>query len=316
MILDVPTVPGADASSWVVTADAFRRAALATGTRAAVVATLAECLPEDLAARLSEAGIAPMVGLDDALTAFEGAAVIGAVWAEAEAGLRLLPGPRTLGPIRQLTEHDAKRLLGAAGLTVPPGRIVAPADAPAAARDIGFPVVVKASDEALAHKTEAGGVALHLQTEAEVAEAANRIGRVTGTVLVERMTRGAVCELLVGIKTDPQFGMALVIGAGGVLTELLRDTATLLLPTTRPAIEAALSRLRVAALIDGFRGRAGDRPATVDAILAIARFAEGRAGELIDLDVNPLLVLPARQGAVVVDALIRLTQDAEQDQAR
>ena len=316
LILDVPTVPGADASSWVVTAEAFRRAALATGTRSAVVATLAECLPEDLAGRLSQAGIAPMVGLDDALTAFEGAAAIGAVWAKAEAALRLLPGSSIAGPVRQLTEYDAKQLLRGAGLTVPPGRVVPPAEAPAAARVIGFPVVVKASDETLAHKTEAGGVALNLQTESEVAEAAARIGRVTGTVLVEQMTRGAVCEVLVGIKTDPQFGMALVIGAGGVLAELLRDTVTLLLPTTRTEIEAALSRLRVAALIDGFRGRSGDRPATVDAILAIARFAESRAGELADLDVNPLLVLPPGEGAVVVDALIRLTHEAGSDQTR
>ena len=311
LILDVPTVPEADPSSWVVTADAFRRAALATGTRAAVVATLPECLPEDLAIRLSQAGIAPLVGLDDALTALESAAGIGVVWAGSAEGLRLLPGPRTLAQTRQLTEYDAKQILNSAGLAVPLGRIVSPAEAPSLARELGFPVVVKASDETLAHKTEAGGVALDLQTEAEVAEAAGRIGRLSGHVLVERMTRGAVCELLVGIRTDAQFGMALVIGAGGVLAELLRDTATLLLPTTRAAIEAALTGLRVAALIDGFRGRSGDRRAAVDAILAIARFAESRAGDLVDLDVNPLLVLPPGQGAVAVDALIRLMQDAD-----
>jgi acetate---CoA ligase (ADP-forming) len=114
-------------------------------------------------------------------------------------------------------------------------------------------------------------------------------------VLVEQMVEDAVCELIVGIKTDAQFGLALVIGAGGVLTELLGDSVTLLLPTERAEIAAALSRLRISRLIDGFRGRAGDRDAAITAIEAIARFALDHAASLEELDVNPLLVLaPAR----------------------
>ena len=110
--------------------------------------------------------------------------------------------------------------------------------------ELGFPVVVKASSGAIAHKTEAGGVALDLTTAEEVRDRAIRMQDLADELLVERMVTGAVCELIIGVKADPQFGLALVIGAGGILTELLKDTVTLLLPTSRQEIERALGRLR------------------------------------------------------------------------
>ncbi len=307
LILDVPTVEGPDPSSWITTADAFADAAAATGTRAAMVATLPECMPEGLGMRLGAAGIAPMSGLDDALTAFEAAALIGRHWKAA----RPLPVIRHAAPLgktmRALTEHEAKRLLGGAGVRVPEGVVCPIEEAATMAATLGFPVVVKASSAELAHKTEAGGVALNLGNDHDVHIAAERMRHLGDTVLVERMMPGAVCELIVGIKTDPQFGLALVIGAGGILAELLKDTVTLLLPVDRPEIAAGLARLKVAKLIDGFRGRAGDREAVIDAVASIAAFAEVHADRLVDLEVNPLLVLPAGKGAVAVDALMRMT---------
>ncbi len=118
------------------------------------------------------------------------------------------------------------------------------------------------------------------------------------------MVTGAVAELIVGLKSDPQFGLALVVGAGGILTELLKDSATLLLPTDRGEIERALRSLKVWKLIEGYRGKNGDETAVIDAVEAIARFAKAHDGLIEELDVNPLLVLP--DGAVAVDALIRM----------
>jgi acetate---CoA ligase (ADP-forming) len=129
-----------------------------------------------------------------------------------------------------------------------------------------------------------------------------------GEVLIEQMVQDVVCELIVGIKSDPQFGLALVIGAGGVLTELWRDSVTILLPVERAEIATALSRLRVSRLIDGFRGRSGDRDAAISAIEAVARFAADHAANLEELDVNPLLVLAPGKGAVAADALIRIRE--------
>jgi hypothetical protein len=196
---------------------------------------------------------------------------------------------------------------------------VSGAEAPAAAREIGFPVVLKAVGPDLAHKTEAGAVALGLDSAAAVAAAvteisANLAARNGGAdgFLVERMVPGAVAELIVGVKRDPSLGLALVLGSGGVLVELLRDSATLLLPTDRRSVEQALATLKGAPLLAGFRGRPkGDVEALVNAVMTVAEFAEAHRESLIELDVNPLLVLPEGQGpnggAVAVDALIRMS---------
>ena len=101
----------------------------------------------------------------------------------------------------------------------------------------------------------------------------------------------------------------MTLGAGGILVELLADAATLLLPSTRAEVERALDGLRVARLLSGYRGKPpGDRTAVVDAVLAVAAFAQAHADRLIELDVNPLIVLPEGFGAVAADALIRWTE--------
>jgi acetate---CoA ligase (ADP-forming) len=308
LILDIPTVSSMKPDTWLVTADAFIKAQERTGARAATVASLPECLPENVAARFSKTGIAPMVGLDDALIAIEAAAFIGQFWRNPPEVSRLLTVTQGMGGTVLLSEHEAKKRLAAFGLVVPSGVECRIEDAPAAAQELGFPVVVKASGKHLAHKTEAGGVAINLGSVQEVLSAAKAMKAIADRVLIERMIIGAVCELIVGIKTDPQFGLALVIGAGGVLTELLNDKVTLLLPTTHEEVERGLDGLRISKLLTGFRGRIGDRAAAVEAILAVTRFAEAHAASLEELDVNPLLVLPEGEGAVAVDALIRLRE--------
>ena len=312
LILDIPMVPGIEASSWRVAALAFLKAQEQTGARAALVASLPECFAEDIAAHLSAAGIAPMAGLDDALTAFEAAAAVGRNWSMPER-----PAPialRTLSPGtgRLLTEHEAKKRLERYGLAVPAGVLCRATEAADAAAGLGYPVAVKISGDAVAHKTEHGGVALDLRSPEAVASAARCMAGITGELLVEKMITGAVCELIIGIKTDPQFGLALVIGAGGILTELLNDAATLLLPARRDEIESALDKLKVANLINGYRGRSGDRNAVIRTIEAVARFAEAHGELLEELDINPLLVLPPGQGAVAVDALIRLREEPDE----
>jgi hypothetical protein len=127
-------------------------------------------------------------------------------------------------------------------------------------------------------------------------------------VLLERMAPPPLAELIVGVKRENGFGLALVLGAGGILVELLKDSRSLLLPTNDAAIREALLSLRSAPLLQGFRGRpAVDLDALVQAIRAVADYAGEHAEQLLELDVNPLLL--DAQGAVAVDALIRLAQD-------
>jgi hypothetical protein len=183
-----------------------------------------------------------------------------------------------------------------------------------AAQAIGFPCVVKALHFALAHKTEAGAVVLGVPDAAAAEAAAGSIrdavarhapGIVVEEFLVERMVARPVAELIVGVQRDPGFGLSLVIGPGGVLVELLRSAVTLLLPARHAEVEAVLREGAMGRLLAGFRGGPpGDIAAAADAIMAVAAFAEANNDRLIELDVNPLMVLP--EGAVAVDSLIRI----------
>ena len=202
-----------------------------------------------------------------------------------------------------LTEAEAKAALAAAGVPVP--RSVTAADAAAlAAVDLRFPVALKALG--IAHKTEAGAVALNLPDPAALQAAALAMPAPAG-YLAEEMIADPVAELIVGVTRDPTGLMALTIGAGGILTELLRDSATLILPATAEAIGAALASLRLFPILEGYRGRPpADLAAVTEAIRAIAAFAEAHAGRLAELDVNPLIATPT--GAFAADALIRLSR--------
>jgi acyl-CoA synthetase (NDP forming) len=309
LILDIPTNPKMRPDTWLVTAKALINAANATKARAAMVASLPECMPLDLAADLAAANVSPMVGLDDALTAFESAAFIGRNWARRDKPPVMRHSEQAGNDAATLSEYDAKQLLKAYGLAVPVGRICKAAEAVRVARELGYPVTLKVSSAAIAHKTEAGGVVLNLNSDEDVEAAATRMAELAPELLIERMVTGAVVELIVGLKSDPQFGLALVIGAGGVLTELLKDTMTLILPTSRAEIERALRSLKVWKLIEGFRGKFGDQDGVIKAIEAIAAFAAAHAALIEEVDVNPLLVLPPGQGAIAVDALIKMQKE-------
>ena len=303
LVLDIPRLDRCDPAAWLPALDALRAATAATGSRAAMLATLPETLPESVAAECLAQGIAPLSGIDDALAAIEAAAAIGAAWVRP-------PSPPLAAPValagqpHLLTEHAAKALLARYGLTVPDGRLCRSADEAAAAIK-GFPVVVKLGGAEHAHKSDVGGVALDLPDEAAVRAAAARLLRAGDAVLVERMVTGVVAELLVGVARDPVLGLHLVVGAGGVLVELLRDSRVLLLPLDRAEARAALDALRIAPLLCGHRGRpAADTDAIIAALDAVSRFALDHADCLAELDINPLLV--RTRGAVAADALVRL----------
>ncbi|WP_330844107.1 acetate--CoA ligase family protein [Actinophytocola sp.] len=295
LVLDFPRGDRCDPAHWRSTVDAFVAARRATGAPASVVSTLPEGLPDEVGWWLLAEGIAPMQGLPECLDAIDAAALIG----QAREFRPLLTVP--VGEPRLLDEWESKRELAAFGVPVPEGRVVAPDDAADAAAEIGYPVVLKAVAAQLVHKTEAGAVRLDLRDAEDVRRAAKDLGVLSPRVLVERMATGALAELIVGVRAEPGFGMALTMGSGGVLVELVRDTATLLLPVDREQVRSALLGLRVARLLTGFRGAPpADLDAIVDAVLAIARYATER--EVRELDVNPLLVFP--DGVLAVDAVI------------
>ena len=170
-----------------------------------------------------------------------------------------------------------------------------------AARSIGYPVVVKGTG--VAHKSEGGLVKTGLMDENAVrAAAADILGRGCSGLLVAKHEAGGI-ELLLGVSTDEVFGPVIVIGAGGVTAEAVRDVARAVLPLTEATVNRMLSSLRIAPLLDGWRGQPPvDRAALVETVMRLAALAA--QGELTELDINPLLARP--DGVVGLDALVRL----------
>ena len=317
LVIDPPRADRCDDAEWHVTVDAFEAALHRTGARGCVLATLPESFPEALSEDLLARGIAPLAGVEEGLAAVEAAADVGEAWAAGriEPALEIEhEGPRPLagggGREAVLTEREAKELLARAGIPVPPGELVgSPTEAAAAAARVGVPVAVKAVGRGLAHKSERGAVRLGLEAPAAIEAAARALLPLGDALLVERMVGDGVAEVIAGVSRDPQVGLVLVVGSGGELVELAGDRVVLLVPALREEIEAALSELKVATLVDGFRGRpAGDRAALVDAVLAVQRFALDRADRLIELDLNPLIVRPAGRGVAAVDAILRIAR--------
>jgi acetate---CoA ligase (ADP-forming) len=215
-----------------------------------------------------------------------------------------------LGDDAWLEPAQVRRLLQAYGIPVVPERVADSADvAVAAARELGFPAVVK-SAAAGAHKTESGGVALNLGDEADVRAAAERIGF---PVLVQPMVRGGA-ELLAGAVQDPMFGPLVAFGPGGVLAELIGQAQFRLAPLTDLDARELVRAGKAGRLVAGFRGAPpADEDALVDLMVRLSRLAED-IPEMAELDLNPVLALA--DGCVAVDARVRVARQTPQRRAK
>ncbi|QLC74842.1 acetate--CoA ligase family protein [Pseudomonas sp. LPB0260] len=321
LVLDYPDQESGERPQCDLLLELFCEGLQRYGKSGFVASVLPELLPQHARERLHAQGVPALQGLEDGLAAWGRVAHYrqhrGALLARGESALPpLCPNPLE-GRDQLLDEWQAKQALGAFGLPLPQGLLSTPAQALEAAQALGYPLVLKAVSADLPHKTEAGGVALNLgdarALQAALEDMRGSLARHApqlnfDQVLLERMAAPPLAELIVGIKRENGFGLALVLGSGGILVELLKDSRSLLLPTTDAAIRQALLSLRSAPLLLGFRGRpAVDLDALVQAIRAVADYACEHAEQLLELDVNPLLV--NAQGAVAVDALIRLAHD-------
>ena len=299
LIVDFPREDRCDPADW----DCAVRAALLTrertGRPVAMVATLPELMPEPVAQRLLDGGVVPLAGLEAALSAIEAASVRPAP--DPDLDLPVLP---PLGDLHLTSEADAKSALASHGLAIPKGTPAPLETLRHACAGLTPPLVLKGLG--YAHKSEAGAVALHLGSPDAVAAAAR--GMHAETFLIEEMVQGAVAELLIGIHRDPAHGLVLTIGAGGVMTEILQDSTSVLIPASEDALKNALSRLRIAPVLKGFRGRpAANQAAILDAIMALQSYALANAATLAEIEVNPLICTPST--AVAADALLRKSDD-------
>lgn len=239
--------------------------------------------------------------------------------------LRPVPDPDVRGWVTGsgvMKDADARAALSRAGVVFPAEAVVASAEqAVLTAEGIGWPVALKVADARIAHKTEIGGVLLGIRSADEVREGyavlmerarAALGGSGPEGVLVQQQVDDGV-EFIVGVVVDPQFGPFVLVGTGGVMAELLNDTALWPAPVTRAEARQLIGRLKGSALLEGFRGSPpADIDGLVDTVVRVSEFGHAHRNRLRELDLNPVLVRPAGRGALAADALIVL-KDEETD---
>ncbi|MFN3449869.1 MAG: acetate--CoA ligase family protein [Roseococcus sp.] len=238
----------------------------------------------------------------------------GAAFVAAPAGPPPLPAVSL--PAEAPSEAEAKRILSDAGIPAVPERACADVEAAlAAAREFGFPVVMKILSPDILHKSEIGGVLLDVADEAAVREgfatlmarAAERApgARLEG-VLVAKQVKGAV-EMALGLIRDPVFGPVAMVGLGGVFIEVLKDVAFRRCPFGVAEAEAMIRSLRGFPLLDGARGRPkADVAALAQALARLSAFGAAAGERLVSVDINPFFVLPAGEGGFAADAVLEL----------
>lgn len=302
-----------DMDEHAVPVNALGAAAKGRDVAAIQLAPLGDCFPDHAREHARSWELAPMQGLQECM-----AALRHALWwherreqlrgADLKVGHQAASSSAVRGT---LDEAAAKTMLSDAGISVPDFRVTAPENAHDAAEQIGYPVVLKALDSRLLHKTEVGAVRLGLSSNIEVREAVERMradmARLAPeiplqSVLVEAMTQNVVAEVMASVTQHPSVGPVLMIAGGGVEAELWNDSVLLAPPFTRNEIVRALDRLKVTARVRGWRGRpGGDYEGLVDTIEKLGQFA--LRAQPTEIEINPILV--RGHGAIAVDAVLK-----------
>ncbi len=310
LLLDWPKTQESEQKDWDSTLLALSDAISGTSEKAIVLASMDDCMPKRIIEECLNLGIAPMIGLDICLKALNHSYKIGQAFASKPMPeIKILHTHSENKINKQLTEFEGKQLLMECGIPIPKGFLVKNlTEALKAAEDITYPVTLKVSVTKLSHKTELGGVRLNIQNSIMLEEACNDLFKISSVLLIEKMIEGSVCELIIGIDHDPTFGKHIIIGAGGIFVELLKDSSVLILPVSREDIQQALSKLKVYQLLQGYRDDLkGDIEAVIDAVMSVIELI--KVNDVEELDINPLLVLKEKNGVVAADTLIRLNSN-------
>ena len=295
IIVDFPRNDNCDPSAWNCVITAAKKAKIVEDKPLALVSTLSENIPEQVSFKLLESNIITLHGLDTALAAIS-----------ASSSNQKLMNPKPIflsnptGKSTLVDEYVAKKSLEKYGLMIPKTEKCLLSDAHFVSDQIGYPVVLKALGSA--HKSEMGEVVLNLENKKAVKNASKKVSK--KYVIIEKMIDDAIVELLIGIVHDPAHGMLLTIGAGGILTEILSDTSSLLLPSSEDDVLECFNQLKISKIAKGYRGFSGvDVNQIVDAIMKIQEFVLDNRDKVFEIEINPLIITSSE--VIVADALIR-----------
>ena len=307
LLLDWPSNQKSEQKDWDLTLLALSDAISGTSEKTIVLASIADCMPKRIIKECKKYGIAPMIGLDICLKALNHSYRIGLAFQKSEMqSIDILRSPSDPTKSSTLTEFEGKKLLKKYGVPVPDGEIISSSsEALIVADKIHYPVTLKVSNAELVHKTDLGAVLLNIKDPVELEKACQDLFKIGPSLLIEKMVHDPVAELIIGMDHDPIFGKYIVIGSGGILVELFKDSCPLLLPVSREDASMALLKLKIYPVINGYRNSpAGDLEAIIDAVLSIIKLIS--ENDIAELDINPLLVLKGGSGVIAVDALIKL----------
>ena len=293
-ILDYPRRDRCDLSDWHIATDVILKVKEQTQAKIAVVSTLSELMPEEIAEKLLENGIVAFNGLMEALTACRVS-----IQKKAKVQKPLLLSPE-LNKTKRLTEFQAKLVLRDIGLHIPKGVTCETVnDIDSSIKALKFPVAVKSLS--FAHKTENNGVYLNCNTVQQVKDSANALSGFKPFLIEEMLPKGI--ELLVGIINNYSQGFVLTLGSGGVFSELSNDNISVLVPSSKREIESALKKLKVWKILSGYRGLEGaDINALLETIMALQSYVVKYSERILELEINPLIC--NNQGTFIADALI------------
>lgn len=317
LILDYLKDDLAHIPAWQAATDAIIAANKAIpNAKVAVVTSLPENLPEFRSAEYIQAGIAPLAGFEEALSAVEAGATIGEGY-QKEAPQPLLPLHSEPYSQRQvLTEFEGKTILATSKIAIPHGILLKDNNAEKIKDFINqrkqmaniHSFVVKAHGAGMMHKSEHQAVRLNLETTDDIQAAIKDLLPLSGEILLEDMANKPLVEILVGVIYDPILGYALTLGAGGVEAELWQDTTTLLLPASDDQIQNALKGLKIYKKLLGWRGA---KPADFQAIVHLGHqitdlimHQQNHNQPILELDINPIMVYEMGSSLIAADCLM------------
>ena len=302
-VLDIPRPDKCETQGHQCAIDAIIAAQKRTHAKVAVITSLPENIDEATTDEFHRHGVAVLHGLESGLKPIEAAVAAGKFLKIPQPDPVWLQTHKPIGNLSSLTESKAKRLLSKFGLAVPQTKeITNKGGIEEFAKTLGYPLVLKSLG--LAHKSEFGAVILNIDSDISLRAAIEKVPVSPVGYLLEEMVDNTIVEVIIGVSRDTSGMLLLTMGAGGILTELLNDSVSLVMPVTRSEVKHALSKTKINQILQGYRGgAAANINSIVDTVMSVQKYVEANKDSIVEIDINPLIV--RERDAVAVDALVR-----------
>ena len=305
LMLDFPNMEKCDTHEWDAIVNKFIKVAKKY-KNGSLISSLSDTMPKHIRDKCINNGISPLQGMKEALFTIKKAIEIGSIWKN-ESAVKNYKVKRQNKNIKTYSEFESKKILKKIGIRIPKGIISDKIKLKKDSAKIGYPLVAKIHSNMIFHKSELNGVKTNIKNFNELI---SKTKTFKNQILLEKMVKDSLIEILIGIKIDDEFGPVIVIGAGGIYTELIRETKTLLLPLTKKDIQNELKNMKIGKILFGYRNQdRADIDSLIKTILSLSKFAEKNINKLHEIEINPLIVCKKNKGVFAVDALIHYFEE-------